>query len=89
MNPAFWRKKVLIPAGQKAGIAKLDFHSFRRGFATEAHEQGITDKSIQGQLRHENDGTTRRNYMQTIPEAQRKAVEQFSKVVNIRNKKPA
>ena len=89
INPAYWRKTVLIPAGEKAGIVKLDFHSFRRGFATEAHDQGITDKSIQGQLRHEDDGTTRKNYMQTIPEAQREAVENFSKVVNIRKKKPA
>ena len=37
MNPAFWRKKVLIPAGQKAGIAKLDFHSFRRARAFRAN----------------------------------------------------
>lgn len=89
INPAFWRKKVLIPAGKKVGIEKLDFHSFRRGFATEAHDQGMTDKTIQGQMRHASPNTTRNIYMQPIPETQRKAVEKFSKVVNIRKKKPA
>jgi integrase len=81
INPGFWRKKVLIPAGKAIGIPKQDFHSFRRGFATEAHSQGASDKSIQAQLRHAQVSTTRELYMQPIAEDQRAAVENFSKVV--------
>lgn len=89
INPTFWRKKVLIPAGEKIGIVKLDFRMFRRAFATEGHEHGMTDKNIQGQMRHASPNTSRDIYMQTIPAWQREAVEQFAKVVNIRNRKPA
>jgi integrase len=89
INPTQWRKKVLIPAGEKIGIVKLDFRMFRRAFATEGHDHGMTDKTIQGQMRHASPNTARNIYMQTIPESQRAAVEEFSKVVNVRNKKPA
>ncbi|HEX4594016.1 MAG TPA: site-specific integrase [Bryobacteraceae bacterium] len=84
INPGFWRKTVLIPAGSAAGIVKLSFHAFRRGFATEAHSQGATDKSIQAQLRHRQASTTRDLYMQPIAEDQRQSVETFSKRVNTR-----
>jgi len=89
INPGFWRKKVLIPAGEKVGITKLNYHMFRRGLATEAHDQGISDKNIQGQMRHDDVNTTRYNYMQTIPASQRDAIEKFSKRVNINSKKTA
>jgi integrase len=88
MNPAHWRKNVLIPAGAKAGIVKLDFTSFRRGFATEAHDAGLTDKNIQGQMRHSDPTLAKKVYEQIIPDSQREAIEGFSKVVSI-NKKPA
>lgn len=89
INPAFWRKTVLIPAGEKAGIVKLDFHSFRRGFATEAHDAGMTDKNIQGQMRHSDPTLAKRIYEQTNLDSQREAVENFSKIVNIRKNKTA
>jgi len=53
---------------------------FRRGYATEAHEAGITDKSIQAQLRHASLEITRNVYMQTIPEAQKKAVNRMERL---------
>jgi integrase len=74
----------LIPAGNKVGIVKLNYQMFRRGFATDAHDQGASDKSIQGQLRHASVNTSRNNYMQTIPASQREAVQNFSKVVGIK-----
>jgi integrase len=89
MNPAFWRKKVLIPAGEKVGIVKLNYHMFHRGFATTAHDNGITDKNIQGQMRHSRLSTTQNNYMQTIPASQREAIEKFSKIVTINSKATA
>ncbi len=53
---------------------------FRRGYATEAHEAGITDKNIQAQLRHASPEITRNVYMQTIPEAQKKAVNRMERL---------
>ena len=84
INPSHWRKTALIPAGNKVGIVKLNYQMFRRGFATEAHDQGASDKSIQGQLRHASVNTSRNNYMQTIPASQREAVQNFSKLVGIK-----
>ena len=81
INPSYWRKEVLIPAGKAAGIEKLTFHAFRRGFATIAHEQGASDKSIQTQLRHAQASTTRDLYIQPIEDDQRAAVEQLSHAV--------
>ncbi len=40
-----------VPAGRTVGIDKLNYHMFRRGFATEANRHGIRDKLIHGQLR--------------------------------------
>jgi integrase len=81
INPGMWREDVLVPAGKAVGIENLNFPMFRRGFATEAKQQGAGDKNIQGQLRHASVNTTRNIYMQTIPIAQREAVEKFAELV--------
>lgn len=81
INPSFWRKKVLIPAGEAAGIRKLNFHGFRRGFATEAHSQGASDKTIQTQMRHKQASTSRELYVQPIERDQRESVERMSERV--------
>jgi integrase len=78
INPSYWRKEVLIPAGKAAGIEKLTFHAFRRGFATIAHSQGASDKSIQTQLRHAQASTSRDLYIQNIQDDQRASVERLS-----------
>jgi integrase len=72
---------VLIPAGAAAGIRCLNFHGFRRGFATEAHSQGASDKSIQKQMRHAQASTSRELYIQPIEKDQREAVERMSESV--------
>jgi|SRR5581483_2923353 len=79
INPGFWRRTVLKPAGDLIGIPNLNYHMFRRGFATEANAGGMNDKDIQAQLRHASVATTRDIYMQTIPATQRTAVEAFAK----------
>ena len=47
---------------------------FRRGLATELHQNGAVDKNIQSQLRHADPATTRIVYMREVPEEQAKAV---------------
>jgi integrase len=75
-----WLDRTLVPAAEKAGLGRIGYHMFRRGFATEAHEAGINDKNIQAQLRHASVEITRNVYMQTIPEAQKKAVNQMERL---------
>jgi integrase len=81
LNPSFWRRTVLVPAGDAVGITKLNYQMFRRGFATEANADGMNDKLIQGQMRHSSVNTTRDIYMQTVPSRQHAAIERFTKLV--------
>jgi integrase len=89
INPGMWRRKVLVPAGNAVGIAKLNYHMFRRGFATEANAEGMNDKVIQSQLRHSSVNTTRDVYMQNVPSVQHAAIEKFTKIVMMPPRKSA
>jgi len=75
-----WLDRTLLPAADKAGLGRIGYHMFRRGVATEAHDAGITDKNIQAQLRHSSPEITRAVYMQTIPEAQKKAIHRIERL---------
>jgi len=43
------------------------WHAFRRGLATNLHDLGIDDKTIQAVLRHANVSMTQRCYIKTLP----------------------
>ena len=43
------------------------WHAFRRGLATNLHDLGIDDKTIQAILRHANVSMTQRCYIKTLP----------------------
>jgi len=81
-----WLDRTLLPAAERANLGRISYHMFRRGYATEAHEAGIGDKNIQGQLRHASPEITRTVYMQTIPAAQKKSVHQMEKLMVGSNK---
>lgn len=51
-----WRKKFNIKV-------KLDHPSFRRGFATNNHENGVNLKAVQYLMRHRSERTTIRSYI--------------------------
>jgi integrase len=59
------------------------WHAFRRGLATNLHDLGIDDKTIQGILRHSNIGITQNIYIKSVPKSQVSALdtlsEEFSK----------
>jgi integrase len=69
-----WIDRTLTPAATKAGMPRISYHMFRRGLATELHQNGAVDKNIQSQLRHADPATTRIVYMREVPEEQAKAV---------------
>jgi integrase len=72
-----WIDRVLSPAASAAGLPRINYHMFRRGLATEMHQDKVVDKNIQKQLRHSRATTTRDFYMQDVPEEQRAEVERF------------
>jgi integrase len=53
---------------QQTGIPWLRFHAFRRGVATNLHDAGVNDLTIQRVLRHSDPSTTRRSYIKRLPQ---------------------
>jgi integrase len=54
------------------------WHAFRRGLATNLHELGVDDKTIQGILRHSNLNLTMNVYVKSVSEKQVTAMDQLS-----------
>lgn len=77
-----WLDRVLKPAALSVGIQRISYHMFRRGFATEAHQNKEADKNIQAQLRHSSMETTRTFYMKNVPEAHKASVGSMEQAVN-------
>jgi len=57
------------------------WHAFRRGLATNLHDLGVNDLTIQRILRHSDVTTTRKSYIKTIPRQVVDAMEQLQAVV--------
>lgn len=53
------------------------WHAFRRGLATNLHELGIDDKTIQGILRHSAISLTQNIYIKSVTESQVSALEKL------------
>lgn len=47
-----WIDRTLTPAATKAGMLRISYHMFRRGLATEMHQNGSVDKNIQNHVSH-------------------------------------
>jgi integrase len=71
----------LKPAGRKLGMPWLNRHTLRRTHATLLQHAGATLKEAQAQLGHSKMSTTLEIYTISIPQAQRKAVENLSDLV--------
>lgn len=52
---------------KKANVPWLRFHAFRRGVATNLHDAGVNDLTIQRVLRHSDVSVTRRSYIKRLP----------------------
>jgi integrase len=53
------------------------WHAFRRGLATNLHDLGVDDKTIQSILRHSNVSVTQRCYIKTLPKQTVAAMSHF------------
>ena len=56
---------VIVPLLNEVGIKWRGWHGFRRGLATNLHQLGIADKTIQRILRHANVAVTQNCYIKT------------------------
>jgi integrase len=71
----------LKPVGRKLGMPWLNWHTLRRTHATLFQQAGGTLREAQAQLGHSKMSTTLEIYTISMPQAQRKAVENLSDLV--------
>jgi integrase len=58
------------------------FHAFRRGLATNLHDLGVDDKTIQAILRHSTVAVTQNSYIKTLSAQSIAAMQQLEKLVD-------
>ena len=71
--------EVIVPTVTKAGVAWHGWHAFRRGLATNLHQLGVADKTIQRILRHSNVAVTQGCYIKTADSEVASAMQQFER----------
>jgi integrase len=75
-------KRHIQPVARRLGLNFVDWRCLRRSYATWLVQSGADPKSVQGQMRHSRISTTMDIYAQTVPLAQRRAVEKLSEFAN-------
>ncbi len=73
--------KRIRPALEGSGVGWHGWHSFRRGLATNLHELGIQDITIQAILRHSSVAVTQAYYIKALPAASVDAMKRLEKKV--------
>jgi integrase len=72
-HPWSAQRRWLVRAGEKAGVGRLGWHSFRHTYSTLLNEYGTDIKVQQELLRHADIRTTMNIYTRAVPERLRKA----------------
>jgi integrase len=72
--------RFIKPAGRGLGLGFVNWRCLRTSRATWMIEAGANPKDVQGQMRHSRIQTTLDIYAQFVPESQRRAIEQTSKM---------
>jgi integrase len=70
---------VIVPLVTKAGVRWHGWHAFRRGLATNLHQLGVSDMTIQRILRHSDAGVTQKCYIKTVDSEVAAAMQQFER----------
>jgi integrase len=60
------------------------WHAFRRGLATNLHDLGVPDKTIQAILRHANVAVTQNSYIKTLDSQSIAAMRQLESLVDVK-----
>lgn len=72
--------RFIKPAGRKLGLGFVNWRCLRTSRATWAIEAGANPKDVQAMMRHSRISTTLDIYAQFVPDSQRRAIEQTSKM---------
>jgi integrase len=78
MNDQNVLKRHIKPAARKLGLPFINWQCLRTSHATWLVQAGADPKSVQAQMRHSRISTTMEIYAQSVPQAQRRALEQLS-----------
>jgi integrase len=70
---------VIVPLVTKAGVQWHGWHAFRRGLATNLHQLGVSDKTVQRILRHSNVTVTQNCYIKTADSQVVAEIQQFER----------
>jgi integrase len=70
---------VIVPLATKAGVQWHGWHAFRRGLATNLHQRGVSDKTVQRILRHADVAVTQNCYIKTADSQVVAAMQQFER----------
>lgn len=76
--------RFIKPAGRKLGMDFVNWRSLRTSRATWAIEAGANPKDVQAMMRHSRITTTLDVYAQYVPDSQRRAIAQTSKMATER-----
>jgi integrase len=68
-------RREIKPVIEAVGISWFGWHAFRRGLATNLYSLGVSDKVIQGILRHAQVSTTMNLYVKGVPKEATAAME--------------
>jgi len=60
------------------------WHAFRRGLATNLHDLGVADKTIQAILRHANVAVTQNSYIRTLDSQSIATMRQLESLVDVK-----
>jgi integrase len=70
---------VIVPLVARVGVRWRGWHAFRRGLATNLHQLGVSDKTIQRIFRHANVGVTQSCYIKTADSEAAEGMRQFER----------
>jgi integrase len=74
-------RRTIRPALEKAKLEWHGWHAFRRGLATNLHELGVDDLTIQRICRHDDVATTQRHYVKTRDAGRKAAMQKLEKAI--------
>jgi integrase len=76
--------RFMKPTSRKLGLGFVNWRSLRTSRATWAIEAGANPKDVQAMMRHSRITTTLDIYAQYVPDSQRRAIEQTSRMATER-----
>jgi integrase len=82
-------RQHVLPKLDTAKIEWRGYHAFRRGLATNLHDLGVDDKTIQAILRHSNVAVTQAAYIKSLPHQSINAMHQIEEAKKLAEQKLA